>query len=100
VHLALKIVWSAALLVIVVLLGWFILSPATNFLAAFGTETQIGMLFVFTWIPSIVFLIISSAQLFKSWHQSTGTSQIVWTIVSVIYAIGLGFAQWGLFVAS
>ena len=98
-HLALKIIWSAALLVIVAALGWFVLSPATNFTTGFGTDTQIGMLFVFIWMPSILFTILSLAQLFKSWFQSTGTRQIVWTAVSAVYALGLVAALYSLFVA-
>ena len=85
----LRILWAAALLVIVAALGWFILTPATRFLQDFGTDTQIGMLFVFIWMPSILFLLISSAQMFKFWFQSAGTRQYVWIALSWIYVAGL-----------
>jgi len=98
-HLALKIIWSAALLLIIAIVGWFVLSPATNFLAGFGTETQIGMLFVFTVMPSILFLLISSGQMMKCWFVSTNARAITWTSLSVVYAAGLATAQYFLFIA-
>jgi len=99
VNLALRIIWSAALLLIVAAVGWFVLSPATNFLAAFGTETQIGMLFIFIVMPSMLFLIISSGQLLKLWFQSAVKQQVIWTVVSVLYALGLMTALYFRFIA-
>ncbi|MCL2402617.1 MAG: hypothetical protein FWC86_00015 [Coriobacteriia bacterium] len=98
-NLVLRIVWSAALLVIIAALGWFVLSPATAFMADFGTEQQIGLLFVFIWMPSILFLLISSGQLFKSWHQSAAIQQYVWIALSWIYAFGLAAVLYFRFVA-
>jgi len=99
VSLSLRIIWSAALLLIVAAIGWFVLSPATNFLAAFGTETQIGMLFIFIIMPSILFLIVSSGQLVKLWFQSAVKQQIVWSAISVLYAVGLIAALYFRFIA-
>ena len=99
VNLALRIVWSAALLIIVATVAWFILSPATNFLADFGNETQIGMLFVFFVMPSILFLLVSSGQLMKLWFQTALNQQIAWTIASALYATGLIAAMYFTFIA-
>jgi len=99
VNLTLRIVWSAALLIVVATVAWFILSPATNFLADFGNETQIGMLFVFFVMPSILFLLVSSGQLMKLWFQTAIKQQIAWTIASALYAIGLIAAMYFIFIA-
>ena len=87
--MAIRIIWSAALLTIVAAVAWFILAPATTFMEGLGQDTQVGMLFIFICMPSIFFLILSSGQLMKSWYQSTGTAQIVWTALSCLYAVGL-----------
>jgi len=99
VNLALRIIWSAALLIIVAAVAWFVLSPATNFLADFGNETQIGMLFVFFVMPSIIFLLVSSGQLTKLWFQTAIKQQITWTVISAIYAVGIVAAMYFTFVS-
>ncbi|MCL2437547.1 MAG: hypothetical protein FWC99_00420 [Coriobacteriia bacterium] len=97
--LILRVAWSAALVVIIIAMGWFVLHPATAFLTDFGTEQQIGMLFVFIWMPSMMLLLVSSGQLFKSWYQSAGMRQYIWIAASWIYAIGLVIALYFRFVA-
>jgi hypothetical protein len=99
-NLVLRIAWSAALFVIILSLGWFVLHPATAFLSGFGTEQQIGMLFVFIWMPSMMLLLISSGQLFKSWYQSAGTRQYVWTVLTWVYALGLILVLYLRFIAT